>query len=269
MLRSFCVYLKGSITSINLDLLGSISKPNGITDPDYSISCGVQNLAACFKEAKCKNPLDMDRIRLALQGYNYGNGYISWAIKKDGGYTVANASAFSDEQAKKHGWKSYGDKQYVSHVLRYYPYGNYNYGIGNTVIVAIAKKQVGNVGGEKFWKWYGFKSHVHWCACFVSWCADQGGYIKSGTLPKFSLVSDGINWFRGKGQWQKRSYKPASGDIIFFDWEGDGKADHVGIVERCDGKTVYTIEGNSSDKCRENRYSIGSSDIYGYGIPKY
>lgn len=244
-------------------------KPNGITDPDYSISCGVQNLAACLKEAKCKNPLDMDRIRLALQGYNYGNGYISWAIKKDGGYTVANASAFSDEQAKKHGWKSYGDKQYVSHVLRYYPYGNYNYGIGNTVIVAIAKKQVGNVGGEKFWKWYGFRSHVHWCACFVSWCADQGGYIKSGTLPKFSLVSDGINWFRGKGQWQKRSYKPASGDIIFFDWEGDGKADHVGIVERCDGKTVYTIEGNSSDKCRENRYSIGSSDIYGYGVPKY
>ena len=244
-------------------------KPNGITDPEYSVSCGVQNLASCIKEAKCKNPLDMDRIRLALQGYNFGNGYISWAIKRDKGYTVANASAFSDEQAKKHGWKSYGDKQYVSHVLRYYPYGNYNYGIGNTVIVGIAKKQVGNVGGEKFWKWYGFKSHVHWCACFVSWCADQGGYIKSGTIPKFSLVSDGISWFKGKGRWQKRSYKPASGDIIFFDWEGDGKADHVGIVERCDGKTLYTIEGNSSNKCKQNSYSVGSGVIYGYGVPKY
>ncbi len=244
-------------------------KPNGITDPDYSISCGVQNIAACLKEAKCKNPLDMDRIRLALQGYNYGNGYISWAIKKDGGYTVANASAFSDEQAKKHGWKSYGDKQYVSHVLRYYPYGSYNYGIGNTVIVGIAKKQVGNVGGEKFWRWYGFKSHVHWCACFVSWCAEQGGYIKSGTMPKFALVSDGISWFKGKGQWQKRSYKPAPGDIIFFDWGNDGMPDHVGIVERCDGKTVYTIEGNSSDKCKQNSYSVGSRVIYGYGIPKF
>lgn len=118
-------------------------------------------------------------------------------------------------------------------------------------------------------KWYGFKSHVHWCACFVSWCADQGGYIKSGTIPKFSLVSDGISWFKGKGRWQRRSYKPASGDIIFFDWEGDGKADHVGIVERCDGKTVYTIEGNSSNKCKQNSYSVGSGVIYCYGVPKY
>ena len=244
-------------------------KPNGITDPEYSVQCGVQNLAACLKEAKCKNPLDMDRIRLALQGYNYGNGYISWAIKRDKGYTVENADVFSDEQAKKHGWKSYGDKQYVAHVLRYYPYGSYNYGIGNGKITQVAAKQIGNTGGDKFWRWYGFKSHVHWCACFVSWCADQCGYIKSGTIPKFSLVSDGINWFKEKKQWQKRGYKPAAGDIIFFDWENDGKADHVGIVEKCDGKTVYTIEGNSSNICRRRNYSVNSIVVFGYGVPKY
>ena len=129
--------------------------PGSIKDPEYSIDCGVHYLADCLASAKCKNPLDMERIRLALQGYNYGNGYISWAIKRDGGYTVENASVFSDEQAKKHGWSGYGDKQYPAHVLRYYPYGSYNIGVGNGVIVQVAAQQIGNHGGKKFWSWYG------------------------------------------------------------------------------------------------------------------
>lgn len=211
----------------------------------------------------------VSRIRLALQGYNYGNGYIGWAIKRDGGYTVENAAAFSEEQAEKHGWISYGDKQYAAHVLRYYPYGNYNMGIGNTKITQVAAAQIGNVGGKKFWSWYGFKSHVHWCACFVRWCADQCGYIKAGVLPRFSAVGDGISWFKSRNQWQRRGYKPAPGDIIFIDWENDGSCDHVGIVEKCDGKTVYTIEGNSGDACKRRSYSVNSSVIFGYGVPKY
>lgn len=245
------------------------SKPGGIKDPEYSIDCGVHYLADCLSAAKCENPLDMSRIRLALQGYNYGNGYISWAIKRDGGYTVENAAVFSEQQAEKHGWKSYGDKQYAAHVLRYYPYGNYNIGIGNTKITQVAAAQVGNKGGKKFWSWYGFSSHVHWCACFVSWCAEQCGYIKAGVLPKFSSVGDGISWFQSRHQWQKKGYKPAPGDIIFIDWEGDGGCDHVGIVEKCDGKTVYTIEGNSGDACKRQSYSVNSSVIVGYGVPKY
>ena len=245
------------------------NKPGGIKDPEYSIDCGVHYLADCLKQAGCKNPLDMSRIRLALQGYNYGNGYISWAIRRDGGYTVENAAVFSEEQADKHGWKSYGDKQYAAHVLRYYPYGNYNIGIGNTKITQVAAAQVGNKGGKKFWSWYGFSGHVHWCACFVSWCADQCGYIKAGVLPKFSSVGDGISWFKSRHQWQKRGYKPAPGDIIFIDWEGDGGCDHVGIVEKCDGKTVYTIEGNSGDACKRQSYSVNSYVIFGYGVPKY
>lgn len=244
-------------------------KPNGIQDPDYSIQCGVQELKSVLEQAKVENPLDMEHIRLALQGYNYGNGYIAWAVKRDGGYTVENASAFSDEQAKKHGWKSYGDKQYVAHVLRYYPYGNYNYGIGNTKITQVAAQQIGNQGGKKFWSWYGFNNRVEWCACYVSWCADQCGYIKEGIIPKFSAVSDGISWFKDRNQWQKPGYRPMPGDIIFFDWEGDGSCDHVGIVEKCDENTVYTIEGNSRDECRRKTYSINSSLIFGYGVPKY
>ena len=93
----------------------------------------------------------MDRIRRALQGYNYVPGYITWAVNRDGGYTVENASTFSENQAARLGWSSYGDKQYVSHVLRYYPYGRYNYGIGNEVIVSVAAEQLGNEGGAKFW----------------------------------------------------------------------------------------------------------------------
>ena len=240
-----------------------------IKDPNYSIECGMQQLKDCLELSSVESPVDMEHIRLALQGYNFGTGYITWAIKEDGGYTVANASKFSDEQAKKNGWTSYGDKQYVSHVLRYYPFGSYNYGVGNTLITQVALQEVGNKGGQKFWSWYGFTNHVEWCACFVSWCADQGGYIKEGIIPKFSYVPTGVNWFKDRGQWQKRSYTPASGDIIFFDWEGDGGVDHVGLVERCENGTVYTIEGNSKDECRQKQYAVGSQLILGYGIPKY
>lgn len=55
----------------------------------------------------------MEHIKLALQGYNYGNGYISWAKSRYGGYSIANAMEFSDMKAQEMGWGSYGDKQYV------------------------------------------------------------------------------------------------------------------------------------------------------------
>jgi len=61
----------------------------------------------------------------------------------------------------------------------------------------------------------------------------------------------------------------AAGDIIFFDWDGDGGANHVGIVESCDGKCVYTIEGNTTDSCARRTYRVGAACIYGYGIPRY
>ena len=97
--------------------------PNGITDPEYSIDVGIQNLAACLREAGVESPVDMNHIKLALQGYNYGNGYISWAKENYGGYTYANAVEFSEMMAERNGWSSYGDKEYVSHVLRYYVFG--------------------------------------------------------------------------------------------------------------------------------------------------
>ena len=244
-------------------------EPNGIKDPEYSVECGVQELKAALISAEVENPIDMEHIKLALQGYNFGNGYISWAKTNYGGYSYANAVEFSTMQAARLGWDSYGDTQYPAHVLRYYPYGRAFTSGGNQAIVEVALTQLGNEGGQPYWSWYGFDGRVEWCACFVSWCADQCGYIESGIIPKFAGCVDGANWFKGNGQWQDRSYEPSAGDIIFFDWEGDGETDHVGIVEKCENGVVYTVEGNSGDACRQNQYTVGSSSIYGYGVPAY
>ena len=244
-------------------------EPNGIKDPEYSIECGVQELKAALISAEVENPIDMEHIKLALQGYNFGNGYISWAKTNYGGYSYANAVEFSTMQAARLGWDSYGDTQYPAHVLLYYPYGRAFTSGGNQAIVEVALTQLGNEGGQPYWSWYGFDGRVEWCACFVSWCADQCGYIESGIIPKFAGCVDGANWFKGNGQWKDRSYEPSTGDIIFFDWEGDGETDHVGIVEKCENGVVYTVEGNSGDACRQKQYTVGSSSIYGYGVPAY
>ena len=240
--------------------------PGSITDPDYSIEVGVQTFADCISQAGCSSPQDMDNLKLAWQGYNYGNGYIGWALQR-GGYTEANALQFSQEQAASHGWSSYGDPEYVPHVMRYYSGGSLFAGLfGNQQIVSVAMGQIGNSGGQKFWSWYGFDSRVEWCACFVSWCADQSGLIASGNVPKFSLCRDGVSWFQGKNKWQSGGTTPTAGMIIFFDWDHDGNSDHVGIVEKCEGGRVYTVEGNSSDQVRQRNYAMDYASIMGYGV---
>ena len=142
-------------------------EPNGIQDPEYSIQCGVQELKAALISAEVENPIDMERIKLALQGYNFGNGYISWAKSNYGGYSYANAVEFSTMQAQRLGWEKYGDTQYPAHVLRYYPYGRAFTSGGNQAIVEVALTQLGNEGGQPYWSWYGFDGRVEWCACFV------------------------------------------------------------------------------------------------------
>lgn len=123
--------------------------PGSITDPEYSINVGIQNLADCLQIAECESPVDIDAIKLALQGYNYGQGYITWAMNKYGEYTKANAIEFSLKTAEQCGWASYGDMDYVPHVLRYYPLGQifYTPDISN-LIVEVARSQIGNVGGR-------------------------------------------------------------------------------------------------------------------------
>lgn len=243
--------------------------PNSITDPEYSIDVGIQALANALQMASVESPIDLANISLALQGYNFGNGYISWALANYGGYSELNAIEFSDMMAARLGWSGYGDKAYVSHVLRYYPIGRSFMSEGNVAIVAVAQSQLGIDGGLKFCEWYGYPYRVEWCAIFVSWVADQCGYIDAGVIPKFAYCPEGANWFMEHGQWHGRDYTPAPGDIIFFDWKSDGIADHVGIVEYVENDMIYTVEGNVGESCVENRYYLYSSPVYGFGLPLY
>ena len=150
-------------------------------------------------------------------------------------------------------------------------YGIYS---GDDAIVKAALSQVGNAGGEPYWSWYGFNSRVEWCACFVSWCFNECGYLDTGTAPKFAGCVGGVEWFRSREQWADNTIEPAPGMIVFFDWNDpngasgpqDGEADHVGIVEKCENGIVYTIEGNSGDSCRQNQNPVGYYEILGYGI---
>ena len=111
---------------------------------------------------------------------------------------------------------------------------------------------------------YGFNSRVEWCACFVSWCYGQMGLSE----PRFAACqSQGIPWFQSHGQWGGRDYANiAPGDAIFFDWDLDGSADHVGLVVGTDGSRVYTVEGNSGDACKIKSYSLTYECIKGYGL---
>ena len=146
----------------------------------------------------------------------------------------------------------------------------YGIGTGSEKIVAVALSQLGNVGGEPYWSWYGFESRVDWCACFVSWCANECGYLDTGVIPRFANCSIGIRWFQERGLWQDGNYEPRPGDLIFFDWDDEdegqnGVADHVGIVEKVEDGIVYTVEGNSGNACRQRQYATGHYEILGYG----
>ena len=148
-----------------------------------------------------------------------------------------------------------------------------------TDMVFIAKTQLGNKGGQPYWSWYGFDERVEWCACFVSWVANQCGYIEKGIIPKYSACVTAVDWFDENHQYMPRDsgYIPKCGDIIFFDWKDketgaqDGRSDHTGIVEYTDLQTmkVHTIEGNTSDSVAERVYDATDVEILGYGLPMY
>lgn len=140
-----------------------------------------------------------------------------------------------------------------------------------TDLVDIALDQMGETEGYTYYSWYGFDSHVEWCACFVSWCADQCD-ILGIAVPKFAVVDDGVTWFKSFDMWADGGSVPSAGDIIFFDWDGDHDPDHVGIVADCDGSTVTTVEGNTGGSpgvVSSRSISVDSPLIYGYGTPEY
>jgi len=117
----------------------------------------------------------------------------------------------------------------------------------------------------KFGTWYGIPNGA-WCAMFVSWCSNEVG-ISTAIIPKYASVSAGMAWFQERGLFEyKETYVPKAGDLIFFKSDG---ASHTGIVISCDGTTVYTIEGNTSDMVAKRSYNLMYSKITGYGLPEY
>jgi len=147
-------------------------------------------------------------------------------------------------------------------------------GLGSNELVNLALSQLGNKGGEKYWRWAGLSKRCEWCALFVSWCGDKTGLRAAGQIPYFSFVSDGVSFYKKKGKWIDGSEVNSSncdkliypGMIIFFDWEPDGKPNHVGIVTKVENGRIYTVEGNSSDAVRERSYSADSSSLFGFGV---
>lgn len=130
-----------------------------------------------------------------------------------------------------------------------------------------------NAGGQKFWSFMGFHGRVAWCACFVSWCISQAGLYPGVIGVKSAACIAFRNYFKSKNQWQRGrgfggNYTPNPGDIVIFNWGGSesGSCNHIGIVKSCDGNTVYTYEGNTSNACHERHYSLSSRKIQGYGV---
>lgn len=134
------------------------------------------------------------------------------------------------------------------------------------VKTAVSQATTKNNKGDKFWSWYGYDSHVPWCATFVSWCANENSLLKDGTVIKYADCVPAVKWFKSKGKWLDGGEVPKGGDIIFFDWEGDGWVDHTGIVTGVVDDKVFTVEGNSSDRCRRKRYDVKNPAILGYGV---
>lgn len=189
--------------------------------------------------------------------------------------TVSHKTA--DEMAVQYGFNE-EQKSYLAELLadeNNSLWSQVLYGITGTddQIVTVALSQIGNMGGEPYWSWYGFNSRVEWCACFVSWCANECGYIDAGVIPKYAGCVNGVNWFKERGQWLDNSAEPTPGMIIFFDWADengqDGQSDHTGIVQKVENGRVYTVEGNSGDSVRQNSYLVGYYEILGYGMPQY
>lgn len=140
-------------------------------------------------------------------------------------------------------------------------------------VIDLALSQVGQQGGQPYWSYYGFSSRVEWCACFVHWCMNQCGiasYPTKEMTGNNAYCQSVANWFQSNGRWGDRNFTDlVAGDTIFFDWEGDGHTDHIGLVIGRDESKVYTVEGNSGDAVKCCSYPIGSSVIYGYGLMNY
>lgn len=205
--------------------------PNGISDPEYSIECGVKTFADCLNRANVKDKSDTEHLYLAIQGYNYGNGYIEWAISNFGGYSKYNAQLFSDEMKAKLNASTYGDPEYVDHVMQYVPI-TFRGGINpnfNNMEAWITKNPYARAG------LYGQCTWFAWGRFYELYGYDPG-FTGNGWDCVNQLVASYPDLF-------EKSLSPKPGSVF----SGIG-VNHVGIVINVDGDYVTIQEGNLDGK---------------------
>lgn len=247
--------------------------PNTIEDPELSIDRGTHYFSQLLGKART---LHLDD-RAALQAYNYGEDFLNWLATTNKQYSFLHAELYARKKSNRqivrythpvavaHGfsWRyAYGNMFYVPIVTNYL-------WLENSRFLETAINEIGTFHGDKYWRWYGFEGRVEWCAIFVSWVADQVGYLNQEKIIKSANCLEMIYWLTEKGNYRKisESYHPQPGDLIFFDWNGGGTGkDHVGIVEFTDGNIIQTVEGNTSNKVARRTYFLNDPSISGYGI---
>ena len=129
-------------------------------------------------------------------------------------------------------------------------------------LIDIAKKEIGTKEQGNNKTKYGVYTGTNglaWCHAFVSWCANQAK-VGTSIVPKTASCAIGMKWYKNKKRWKEKGYTPKRNDLIYFTHS------HVGIVEKVSNGTVYTIEGNTSDKVARRTYALSSSKIAGYGL---
>lgn len=244
-------------------------RPNSIKDPEYSIDVGTQSLSAVLRKAGVKGPDDYEGIALALQGYNYGMGYITWALENYGGYSKLNAVEYSEMMCKAMKWKGYGDRNYVSHVLYYYCFPQEQDNPGQ-LILSIAGEQRGKAQWLKAFEKKRFSYKTDASAMFVYWCAERAGCFLFGSMPNVCSAEKARQWFVSHKGWKEKDYSPVPGDILFLDREKDGSAGHVAIVSHVEDGVIHTVEADRiTSLCIAKEYDMSTAPILGYGHPAY
>lgn len=244
-------------------------RPNGITDPEYSVEVGAYALCVALSLSGAQGPDDYEGVALALQAYNYGAGYISWALENYGGYSKLNAVEYSEIMSEKLGWPGYGDRNYVSHVLQWYSFPEEARDNPNQLILEVIHDQLGKT------RWTASMEdadpdNADLSALFVTWCADRAGCFQFGTMPKCDSAEKARDWFSAKGKWKDKDWTPVPGDILFMDRDSDGQADYMAFIDRVEDGVVHTVEADPATLiCITNQYEIASALILGFGHPIY
>jgi len=246
------------------------SQPNGIADPEYSIEVGTYAFYRNLCMAGAGGPADYAGIALALQGYNYGSGYILWALENYGGYSKLNAIEYSERMCEKLGYTYYGDRNYVAHVLRYYHFPGEYADTPEQLILAVAADQLGGARWAASMEEAGLSPETEISALFVSWCLEKCGCLFLGTMPAFRAAETACDWLKSRGGWMEADASPRPGDLLFLDGDGDGRADHTAIVDGVENDVIHTIEADAATLvCVANQYETGRAPVVGYGRPIY